>query len=107
MLIRPATPTDYTAALKLIGDAFNLVVKPGRRVAIVGAVVVAVAAVAVAAWAARTPQRLLLAIFFAGNLAVVGAIAWARAGRGWIPGLEAHYASLVAPGYCVGIVAFA
>jgi ribosomal protein S18 acetylase RimI-like enzyme len=26
--IRPTTPTDYTAALKVIGDAFNLVVKP-------------------------------------------------------------------------------
>jgi ribosomal protein S18 acetylase RimI-like enzyme len=28
VLIRPTTPTDYTAVLKVIGDAFNLVVKP-------------------------------------------------------------------------------
>ena len=104
--------TFHAVSLAQLADvAAHLAVAPlgglAERVAIVAAIVVAVAAVAVAVWAARTPQRLLLAIFFAGNLAVLGAIAWARAGRGWIPGLEAHYASLVAPAYCVGIVAFA
>jgi hypothetical protein len=98
---------------QLADVAAHLAVAPlgslAERAAVPVAIVLGIvaAAIAVAVSAARTPRRLVLAIFFAGNLAVLVAIAWARAGRGWIVGLEAHYASLVAPAYCVGIVAFA
>ena len=56
---------------------------------------------------ARRTQRLVTGSLFAGSLAVAAAIAVARAGRGWPPGLEAHYASLVAPAYVVALVAVA
>jgi hypothetical protein len=77
------------------------------RLVIVAApvVVAALAAAAVAIW--RGPRRAVVASFFAGGLALVAAIAAGRAGRGWPPGLEAHYASLVAPLYVVAVVALA
>ena len=106
---RPAAHAVYVAggarALALL--AARLLVAPlgalGERAPVPLAVAVALALVAVVARAGR--QRLLLALFLAANAALVAVIAAARAGRGWIVGLEAHYALLVVPAYVVALVA--
>jgi hypothetical protein len=106
---RPAAHAVYVASgageLGLI--TARLVVAPlgalGERAPVALAIVVAVATIAAVARAEA--QRALLALFLAADAALVVVIAAARAGRGWIPGLEAHYALLVVPAYVVALVA--
>ncbi len=96
---------------QLASVAAHLLVAPiggvGERFVVVAAPLVAIAFIVAAAVSWRAPRRLVFASFFAGSLALVAVIAAARAGRGWPPGLELHYASLVAPAYVVALVALA
>jgi hypothetical protein len=96
---------------QLASVAAHLLVAPlgdvGERFVVVAAPLGALAFIAAAAVSWRAPRRLVFASFFAGSLGLVAVIAAARAGRGWPPGLELHYASLIAPAYVVALVALA
>ncbi|HEY2748720.1 MAG TPA: hypothetical protein VGL86_29070 [Polyangia bacterium] len=102
----------HAASLPQLGSvAAHLLVAPlgalAERAVVIAAPLGALAFAAAVVMIARAPRRFVFACFFAGSLALVAVIAAARAGRGWPPGLELHYAPLIAPAYVVAVVALA
>jgi hypothetical protein len=106
---RPAADAAWNApgAAELLRIAARLTVAPLGSWAERAPVALALVAVSggVVAVARAESRRALLAIFFAVGIALVVVVAAARAGRGWIFGLEEHYGLLVAPVWIVALVA--
>jgi len=107
---RPAAHAAFVAGSpRALGAiAARLLVAPlgsvAERAPLPCAVAVAAAFAASLATSASA-RRPVAASFCAAALVVVVAVAAARAGRGWIFGLEAHYGLLIVPGYLAALAA--